>query len=555
MEKPKTNYLYQKYVKETLTEEGFLKNLEFTIPDNFNFGFDVVDAIAEKDNSKLALVWESNEHEVKKFTFSEISKLSNQAANYFLSLGIKKGDKVLMMLKRHYQFWYVVIALHKIGAVPIPAMHLLTEQDISYRLSSAGVKAVMCTHDGDTSVAADSAIRHNDCVKHKIMVNGSKKGWLDFDIEITNFSDVFERPTGDDSTKSTDPMLMYFTSGTTAYPKIVTHDYSYPIGHFVTAKWWQNVCHDGLHLTISDTGWAKAAWGKLYGQWLCEAAVFVYDFEKFNAHDILSLFAKHKITTFCAPPTMYRMFIKENLDNYDLSSLQYACIAGEALNPEVFYQFQKSTGLSLMEGFGQTETTVVIGTFTGMEPKAGSMGKPNPQYDILLLDSNGNPVGDEESGEICIRTSEGKPCGLFNGYHNGEEQTRAAWHDGIYHTGDVAKRDKDGYFWYIGRADDVIKSSGYKISPFEVESTLMEIPYVLECAVTGMPDPIRGQVIKASIVLVKGKTPTDELKKEIQQYVKTHTAPYKYPRIIEFMDELPKTISGKIRRVELRNNN
>ncbi len=555
METPKTQYLYQQYVDETLTEEGFLKDIRFTIPEDFNFAFDVVDALAKKDSNKLALIWESNEHEVKKFTFSDISRLSNRAANYFLSLGIKKGDRVLMMLKRHHQFWYAIMALHKIGAIAIPAMHLLGEDDISYRLKTAGIKAVMCTHDGDTSKAADKAIAHNACVELKIMVNGSKDGWLDFDSEILKHSDVFERPTDGNATKANDPMLMYFTSGTTAYPKIVTHDFTYSVGHFITAKWWQNVRSDGLHFTISDTGWGKAAWGKLYGQWLCEAAVYVYDFDKFNAQDILSLFAKHKITTFCAPPTMYRMFIKENLDNFDLSSLQHACIAGEALNPEVFYQFRKSTGLSLMEGFGQTETTVVIATLLGTEPKAGSMGKPNPQYDILLLDKDEKPVADEESGEICIRTENGKPCGLFNGYYNDEKQTNMAWHNGIYHTGDMAKRDKDGYYWYIGRADDVIKSSGYKISPFEVESTLMEIPYILECAVTGVPDPIRGQLIKASIVLVDGKEGTDELKKDIQQYVKTHAAPYKYPRIIEFMDELPKTISGKIRRVELRNNN
>lgn len=553
MDMTEKDFLYKKYVKETLTADGDLENISFTIPENFNFGFDVVDAIAKKDSEKLALVWESNEHEVKRFTFSDISRLSNQAANYFLSLGIKKGDKVLMMLKRHYQYWYAIVALHKIGAVAIPAMHLLTEKDISYRLNSAGVKAIMCTHDGETSTAAENAIKETSGVELKIMVNGCKDGWDDFDKNIQAQSDVFERPQGDAATKATDPMLMYFTSGTTAYPKIVTHDYTYAVGHFVTAKWWLNVCSDGLHLTISDTGWAKAAWGKIYGQWLCEAAVFVYDFEKFNADDILQLFAKHKITTFCAPPTMYRMFIKENLDKYDLSSLRHACIAGEALNPEVFYQFKKSTGISLMEGFGQTETTMVIGTLKGMTPKAGSMGKPNPQYDILLLDKDGNSVGAEESGEICIRTSEKKPCGLFNGYYNDKNQTEQSWHDGIYHTGDVAKRDEDGYFWYIGRADDVIKSSGYKISPFEVESTLMEIPYILECAVTGVPDPIRGQVIKASVVLVKGTVGDDARKKEIQQYVKNRTAPYKYPRIVEFMDELPKTISGKIRRVELRN--
>lgn len=552
MESIKKEYLHQKYVTEVLDENGMLRDIKFTIPENFNFGFDVVDAIAEKDNEKPALVWEGNNHDVKKFTFKDISELSNKAANYFLSLGIKKGDRVLMIMKRHYQFWYTITALHKIGAVAIPATYLLTEEDIEYRLKKAGVKYIICTSDGEISDAADGAIEASGCVDKKLMVNGAKDGWIDFDAGVAEQSSVFERPTGENATKATDAMLMYFTSGTTAYPKIVTHDYTYPIGHIVTAKWWQNVHDDGLHFTISDTGWAKAAWGKIYGQWLCEAAVFVYDFDKFNAHDILQMFAKHKITTFCAPPTMYRMFIKENLDNYDLSSLEYACIAGEALNPEVYYQFQKSTGLKLMEGFGQTETTVVVANLTGAEPKAGSMGKPNPQYEIELVNKNGEPVKNGESGELCIRTDKSKPCGLFNGYYLDEEQTKQAWHDGLYHTGDMAKRDEDGYFWYIGRIDDVIKSSGYRISPFEVESTLMEIPYILECAITGVPDAIRGQVIKASIVLVKGKEASEDLKKEIQTYVKKHTAPYKYPRIVEFMDELPKTVSGKIRRVELR---
>ncbi len=553
MECTNTQYLYQQYVTEILNSDGTLKDLKFTIPDNFNFGFDVVDKLAEKDCDKTALVWESNEHEVKKFTFSDISKLSNQAANYFLSLGIKKGDRVLMIVKRHYQFWYAIVALHKIGAVAIPASSLLTEKDISYRLNAAGVRVIMCTSDGELSDYADNAASHNETVEFKIMLNGCKNGWLDFDSEIAKYSDVFERPDGIGATLSSDPMLMYFTSGTTAYPKIATHDYTYPIGHFATAKWWQNVRRDGLHLTISDTGWAKAAWGKIYGQWLCEAAILVYDFEKFNAHDILSLFAKHKITTFCAPPTMYRMMIKEDLSGYDLSSLKYACIAGEALNPEVLYQFKNATGITMMEGFGQTETTLVIANMVGTTPKPGSMGKPNPQYDIRLVNKAGEPVADDETGEICICTDSEKPCGLFDYYYNDEEQTKQAWHDGLYHTGDMAKRDKDGYYWYIGRADDVIKSSGYRISPFEVESTLMEIPYVLECAVTGVPDAIRGQVIKASIVLVKGTAANEELKKEIQQYVKKRTAPYKYPRIVEFMDELPKTVSGKIRRVELRN--
>ena len=385
----------------------------------------------------------------------------------------------------------------------------------------------------------------------KIMVDGCRQGWHDFDQEFRLFSDEFIR--AKDAPAGEDLMLMFFTAGTTGFPKAATQCYKYPLGHFITAKYWHCVDPEGLHLTISDTGWAKAMWGKLYGQWLNEAAVFVYDFDRFHASDILPMFATYHITTFCAPPTMYRMLIKDDLSRYDLTSIQHATIAGEALNPEVFHQFQKATGLSLMEGFGQSETTVMIGNLVGMRPKVGSMGKPVPTYDLVLVDSEGNEVPRGENGEICIRADKekGLPCGLFDGYYQDPEQTAEVWHDGLYHTRDVAWQDEDGYLWYVGRADDVIKSSGYRIGPFEIESVIMELPYVLECGVSAAPDEIRGQVVKASIVLVPGTEGTEALKKEIQTYVKEHTAPYKYPRIVVFKDELPKTISGKIMRNKL----
>lgn len=559
-EEPKTessrdNLIYKQFVNETLDEEGRLKKIDFRIPEHFNFGFDVVDTLASAKPNKLAMKWESNDHCVHKFTFRDISCYSSKTANYLKSLGIKKGDRVMLILKRHYEFWFTLVALHKLGAIAIPATNQLTEKDLVYRFQAAGVKAVICTGEGEVSHAVDQAMQSCPTVQMKIMVHGHREGWLDFTSGMESMSDIFPRPQGEDSTVSTDPMLMYFTSGTTGYPKMATHDFTYPLGHIVTARWWHNVDPDGLHFAISDSGWGKAAWGKIYGQWLCEAAVFTYDFDRFHADDILKMFAKHQITTFCAPPTMYRMFIKEDLSKYDLSSLQYSCTAGEALNAEVFYQWQKATGLNIMEGFGQTETTLVLGTLVGMEPKPGSMGKPNPQYHVVLVDHEGNEVAPGQTGEICLRTDKGHPCGMFEEYFNSPELTREAWHDNLYHTGDTAWCDEEGYFWYVGRTDDIIKSSGYRIGPFEIESVLMELPYVLECGVTGAPDPVRGQVVKASIVLTKGTVGTEEMKKEIQNYVKERTAPYKYPRIVEFLDELPKTISGKIRRVELRQQN
>ena len=492
----------------------------------------------------------ANDMTERRFTFKDMKDGSSQAANYFTSLGIKRGDRVMLVLKRHYQFWFAILGLHKLGAIAIPATNQLLTHDFTYRFQAAGVSAIVCTADGDTAHQAEQAIDELGLPITKIVANGTREGWHSFDEEYNLFSRRFVReadaPCGDD------PMLMFFTSGTTGYPKIAMHSYKYALGHFVTAKYWHWVQPDGLHFTISETGWGKALWGKLYGQWLCEGAVFTYDFDRFDASKILPMFAKYHITTFCAPPTMYRMLIKQDLSQYDLSSIQHATTAGEALNPEVFYQFRKATGLQIAEGYGQTEMTLGIGNLTGNLMKPGSMGKPIPGYGIDLVDPDGNLVADGVNGEICIKTSgEQLPCGLFLGYYQDKERTEAVWHDGWYHTGDLAWRDEDGFYWYVGRADDVIKSSGYRIGPFEIENVIMELPYVLECGVSAAPDEVRGQVVKASIVLVPGKEGTEELKKEIQNYVKEHTAPYKYPRIVVFRDELPKTISGKIIRNQL----
>ncbi len=544
--------VYKRFIKTVKDENRALKEISFVNEDKFNFAFDVVDALAEKCPNKTAMVYVSNDKKERTFTFGEMSRYSSMTANYFASLGIKKGDRVMLILKRHYQFWFSILALHKLGAIVIPATNQLVEHDLSYRFKAAGVSAIVCTSDGDVSNQVELAMEKTGLDLTKVIVGEAKDGWHDFNTDLEKYSETFKRT--EDSASGDDSMLMFFTSGTTGYPKIATHSHKYPLGHFITAKYWHNVNPDGIHFTISDTGWGKALWGKLYGQWLCEAAVFVYDFDRFNADDILPMFAKYKITTFCAPPTMYRFFIKEDLSKYDLSSLEYCTVAGEALNPEVYEQWKKATGLKLMEGFGQTETTLAIANLRGATPKPGSMGKPSPLFDVDIVDGEGKSVADGETGEIVIRTDKKVPCGLFLGYYQDEEKTKEAWYDGIYHTGDTAWRDEDGYFWYVGRIDDVIKSSGYRIGPFEIESVIMELPYVLECAVTPVPDPVRGQVVKATIVLVKGTEKNDELKKEIQNYVKTNTAPYKYPRIVEFVDELPKTISGKIRRVEIREN-
>ena len=544
------DYVCKSFFDAKEDERGVLQSLAFLNADKFNFAFDCVDAIAAKYPDKLAMLHLDRNKVERRFTFEDMSRASSRAANYFKALGVKRGDRVMLVLKRHYQFWFAILGLHKLGAVAIPATNQLQEHDFSYRFNAAEVSAVICTADGDTAHQVELAEKDSPSLKLKIMAGGTREGWHSFDEEYPMYRSKYERapdaPCGDDL------MLMFFTSGTTGYPKIAAHSYKYALGHYITAKYWHCVHADGLHFTISETGWGKALWGKLYGQWLCEGAVFTYDFDRFDASDILPMFAKYHITTFCAPPTMYRMFIKDDLSKYDLSSIKHATTAGEALNPEVFRQFEAQTGLQIYEGFGQTETTLSIGNLVGNKQKIGSMGKPIPTYDLVLVDENDEPVAPGENGEICIRADENHALpGLFSGYYRDEEQTREVWHDGLYHTRDVAWQDEDGYLWYVGRRDDVIKSSGYRIGPFEIESVIMELPYVLECGVSAAPDEIRGQVVKASIVLVKGTEGTEELKKEIQDYVKKHTAPYKYPRIVVFKDELPKTISGKIMRNKL----
>ena len=542
-------YLCEKFIQTTEDERGALQNIKFMDEESYNFAFDTVDAIARRNPEKLAMVHIANDMTQRRFTFKDIKDASSQAANYFKSLGIKRGDRVMLVLKRHYQFWFAILGLHKLGAVAIPATNQLVEHDFTYRFNAAGVSAIVCTADGDTAhqVELAEAITGNPLCK--VIVGGSREGWHNFDEEYGLFSRRYVR--AENAPCGSDPMLMLFTSGTTGYPKMAMHSYKYALGHYVTAKYWHLCERDGLHFTISETGWGKALWGKLYGQWLCEGAVFVYDFDRFDAEKILPMFKEFGITTFCAPPTMYRMLIKQDLSKYDLSSIHHATTAGEALNPEVFYQFEKATGLQIAEGFGQTEMTLGIANLFGTMLKPGAMGKPVPGYGIDLVDQDGNPVEDGVNGEIVIRTDPKPTCGVYLGYYRNQEATDNVWHDGMYHTGDLAWRDEDGYYWYVGRADDVIKSSGYRIGPFEIESTIMELPYVLECGVCAAPDEVRGQVVKACIVLVPGTEGTEELKKEIQNYVKHHTAPYKYPRIVEFREELPKTISGKIIRNKL----
>ncbi len=540
-----------RFVECTENESGYPLSIQFTNADHFNFAFDIVDALARREPDKLAMLHLSRDKTERRFTFHDMMRASNQCANYFKSLGIKRGDRVMLVLKRHYQFWFAILGLHKLGAIAIPATNQLQVHDFDYRFQAAGVSAILCTADGNVAELVDEAAAVCPTLRTKLLVGGAKEGWQDFDNEYRLYSPEFSRdeytPCGDDT------MLMFFTSGTTGYPKIAAHSYKYPLGHYLTAKYWHGVEDEGLHFTISETGWGKALWGKLYGQWLCEGAVFTYDFDRFDASDILPMFAQYHITSFCAPPTMLRMMIRQDISKYDFSSVKHMTTAGEALNPEVYRQFKKATGLRIMEGFGQTETTLALGNFLGGKHKLGSMGKPSPLFDVSLLDSEGNPVPDGEVGEICIRVPEGEaPCGLFKGYYQDPERTAEVWHDGWYHTGDTAWRDEDDFYWYVGRVDDVIKSSGYRIGPFEIESVIMELPYVLECGVSAAPDEVRGQVVKASVVLVKGVKPSDELVKEIQNYVKTHTAPYKYPRIVEFRKSLPKTISGKIQRSLLR---
>ncbi|MCC8145744.1 MAG: AMP-binding protein [Bacteroidales bacterium] len=546
--------MVEKYIKQTEFKDqaDFKANFKIEVPDNFNFAYDIVDEWATSHPDKNALYWVNDLGEQITFTFRDIKEKSDAAASYFQSLGIGKGDMVMLILKRRYWYWFAILGLHKIGAVAIPATHLLTKKDIIYRCNSADIKAIV-------SVGEDLIIGHiNDAkpecptLKHRISIGPEvPEGWKDFRKGLENAA-PFKRP--ETVNKNEDIMLLYFTSGTTGNPKMVIHDFVYPLGHIITAGYWQKLDENSIHLTLADTGWAKAAWGKLYGQWIMGACIFVYDHEKFIPADLLKILETHRVTSFCAPPTVYRFMIREDLTKYDLSTLQYCEIAGVPLNPSVYEAFLKATGLKLMEGFGQTETTVTIANFPWMEPKPGSMGMPSPAYEMDLITGDGRSCEDGEQGEIVFRTDKFKPVGLFMGYYRDKELTESVYQDNIYHTGDIAWRDEDGYYWFVGRNDDVIKSSGYRIGPFEVESALMTHPAVVECAITGAPDEVRGQVVKATIILAPDyKTQAGpELIKDIQDHVKKVTAPYKYPRIIEFVEELPKTISGKIRRVQIR---
>ena len=556
--------MIERFLKQTTftSVEDYNKNLEFIIPENFNFAYDVMDVWAKEKPDGLALLWTNDQGEEIRTTFAELKEQTDQAASYLMSLGIGKNDPVMLILKRRYEWWVVMLALCKIGAIVIPATHMLTKKDIIYRNTRASVKAIICVDDAYVTSQVEAATPESPTVKVLIKVTEKPENpespespenpeWHIWQQEWQQ-APKFQRPAF--VNENDDTMLMYFTSGTSGEPKMVAHDYLYAMGHLTTGVFWHNLHEGSLHLTVADTGWGKAVWGKFYGQWFAGATVFVFDHEKFNADTLLRQMEKYKVTSFCAPPTIYRFMIREDLSKYDLSSLEYCCTAGEALNPSVFDKLKELIGLNIMEGFGQTETTMSLGTFPWMTPKPGSMGIPNAQYDIQLVRGDGTPCEDGEKGEIVIKVGDRKPIGLFKGYYRDEEKTREAWHDGYYHTGDMAWRDEDGYYWFEGRIDDVIKSSGYRIGPFEVESALMTHPAVVECAITGVPDDIRGMVVKATVVLGKEwkDKAGDALIKELQQHVKKVTAPYKYPRIVEFVDELPKTISGKIRRVEIR---
>lgn len=534
------------------SEEDYRKNLHFKIPENFNFAYDVMDVWAEEKPDKIAMIWTDDEGHEKFFTYKDLKLQSDQTASYFASLGIGHGDMVMLILKRRYEWWLSMLALHKLGAVAIPATHMLTKHDIIYRNNRASVKAIVCVGDSYVLTQIEEAMPESPTVETLISIGPEvPDGFHDWHKEWEH-APTFVRPEHPNSNEDT--MLMYFTSGTSGEPKMVAHDFLYALGHLVTGAFWHNLSEDSIHLTVADTGWGKAVWGKFYGQWFAGATVFVFDHDKFTADKILRKIEQYHITSFCAPPTVYRFMIREDFSKYGLSSLRYCCTAGEALNPAVYNKFFELTGIKMKEGFGQTETTMTLGTMPWTEPKPGSMGLPNPQYDIDLLKPDGTPCEDGEKGQIVIRVGDRKPIGLFKEYYRDEALTRQVWHDGIYYTGDMAWRDEDGYYWFVGRIDDVIKSSGYRIGPFEVESALMTHPAVVECAITGVPDPIRGMVVKATVVLGKEwkDKAGDALIKELQNHVKHETAPYKYPRIIEFVDELPKTISGKIRRVEIR---
>jgi len=548
--------LYKKYLKQSdfTSYEDFVENYEVVYPDTFNFGYDVVGEYAKIDPNKIALVW-CNEDDTDQhtFTFFELNQMTNRCANFLRAMGVNKGDKVMLLLKRRYEYWFLLPALHKIGAIAIPANHMLTKKDIVYRANAVDIKCIIAWHQGRIINEINSALEQCPSIERLIMVGGTEEGWISYDENIQDYSPEYARPVGtDQDTTATDLMLMYFTSGTTGLPKVVAHDYSYPLGHITTGVYWHNVVDNGLHISVADTGWAKAAWGKIYGQWLGGTANFVYDYERFNGAEMLRLLEKYKVTTFCAPPTLLRYLIHEDLSKYDLSSLKYCTTAGEPLNPEVYNSFLKSTGLQIHEGFGQTETSVCVANFPWVTPRPGSIGMPTPGYNVTIINENDEECEVGEEGELSFNTAKGVPRGLFVEYYNDKEITERAWHDGFYRTGDMAWKDEDGYVWFVGRGDDLIKTSGYRVGPFEVESALIEHAAVIECAVTGVPDEQRGQIIKATIVLHKNFTPSEELVKELQEHVKKTTAPYKYPRIIEFVEELPKTISGKIKRADIR---
>ena len=572
-----------RYVDETYAPDGQLETFSVHYPDNFNFGYDVVDDIAVNDPDRRAMIWCNPEGEEHIFTFADMKRWSDKTANFLVDQGIKRGDFVLVVLRRHYQFWFVATALAKIGAVMVPATFMLKEHDLEYRLNGASISSIICTSVGEISQIADNVIDECPTVTSRILVNGAgggttkyddegnliavagtvgaalsgeegicavpieREGWVDFNSGVRAASEVFERR----DTVAADPMLMYFSSGTSGNPKMVLHNSGYAVAHLITAKHWHNVQPDGVHFTIADTGWGKAVWGKYYGQWLMEACVLTYDFDRFNAGEILSLISKYQVTTLCCPPTMYRLMMSENFDAYDLSSLQYSTTAGEALNPDLFNFWKEHTGLTIYEGFGQTETPLTIANLKHSTPRSGSMGKPVPLYNVEIQRDDGSRCNTGETGEICIRM-EPRPAGIMMEYYRDPEKTANAIYDGWYHTGDTAWVDEDGYFWYVGRNDDVIKSSGYRIGPFEIESELLEHEAVRECAVTGVPDPVRGFAVKATVVLADGFTGSDELTRELQAWVKHRTAPYKYPRIVEYVDALPKTVNGKIRRVAIR---
>ena len=532
--------LYKKFSNEEFDEAGHFVGFSLHYDENYNFAYDVVDEIARQEPQKIAVVWCDEQGNEKTLTFQEISELSSKAANFFLSQGIRKGDRVLLMLKRHYEYWYLHMALHKIGALSVPATHMLQPHDIAYRIEAAGVKAIICAEDEDLCRRIREASANKNLLLYT--VRAEREGFLCLDQPIAEASARLERI----PTKVTDPMIMYFTSGTTGNPKMAVHNYTYSLAHIVTAKYWQCVKENGLHLSVADTGWAKASWGKLYGQWLCGSAVMVYEFERFNSEKMMQVLEKYQVTSFCAPPTLFRLMAKNGIRKEAFASVEHASTAGEALQEEIIKLFYEKTGLEIMEGFGQSETVLIIGNFKGSHPKRGSMGKPNPLYHVMLVDREQNPVKAGEQGEIVIDTRNHMPEGLCQGYERNADANARYWKNGIFHTGDTAYYDKDGYYYYIGRLDDVIKSSGYRIGPFEVESILIQHEAVLECAVTGVPDAERGQLVKATIVLRQGFEPSEALKEELKQFAKARLAGYKYPRVIAFADALPKTTSGKI---------